>query len=136
MHRFHNATAAVVSALVIAALAGGNVAAQVPRHDGRSLHIDGDAAALHVDVHQTTMADVLSALGGLNVRYRSSIGLDEVLDGSYAGSLRHIVARLLDEYNYMTTQHGSNLEVVIFGRRGEMAVPAPILIAVRQRPSD
>jgi hypothetical protein len=30
-------------------------------HSGRSLHIDGDAAALHVVVQQTTIADVLSA---------------------------------------------------------------------------
>jgi hypothetical protein len=61
-------------------------------NSGRSLHIDGDAAALHVVVQQTTIADVLSALAGYNVRYRSSIGLDETLDGSYAGSLGHVVA--------------------------------------------
>src|ERR1700726_4684258 len=41
-------------------------------HSGRSLHIDGDAAALHVVVQQTTIADVLSALAGFNVRYRLS----------------------------------------------------------------
>jgi hypothetical protein len=101
-----------------------------------SLHIDGDAAALHVQVQQTTIADVLSALETFNMRYRSSIGLDETLNGSYAGSLGHVVARLLNGYNYATKQDGARLEVTIFGKFGEFAVPAPIVIPVRRRPSD
>jgi hypothetical protein len=102
----------------------------------RSLHIEGDAAALHVEVQQATIADVLAALESFNIRYRSSVGLDEVLDGSYAGSLGHVVARLLNGYNYATKQDGARLDVTIFGRRGEFAVPAPIVIPVRRRPSD
>lgn len=103
---------------------------------GRSLRIEGDATALHVEVQQTTIADVLSALEAFDIRYRSSTALDEVLDGTYAGSLGHVVARLLNGYNYATKQDGSRLEVTIFGKRGEFAVPAPIVIPVRRRPSD
>jgi hypothetical protein len=104
--------------------------------DSRSLRIEGDAAALQVDVHQTTLAVVLTALATFNVRYRSSIGLDEVIEGTYAGSLRQVLSRVLDGYNYATKQNGSNLEVVVFGRRGERAIPAPIIIPVRRRHSD
>lgn len=103
---------------------------------GRSLRIEGDAAALHVEVQQTTIADVLSALESFNIRYRSSTGLDEAVNGTYAGSLGHVVARLLNGYNYATKQDGPRLEVTIFGKRGEFAVPAPIVIPVRRRPSD
>ena len=103
---------------------------------GRSLRVEGDAAALHVEVQQTTIGDVLSALESFNIRYRSSIGLDEVVNGTYAGSLGHVVARLLNGYNYATKLDGSKLEVTIFGKRGEFAVPAPIVIPVRRRPSD
>jgi hypothetical protein len=103
---------------------------------GRSLHIDGDAAALHVVVQQTTIADVLSALAGFNVRYRSSIGLDEILDGSYAGSLEHVVGRLLNGYDYATRRHASRLEVTIFGKGGEAEIPGPITVSVRRQPSD
>jgi hypothetical protein len=105
-------------------------------HSGRSLHIDGDAAALHVVVQQTTIADVLSALAGFNVRYRSSIGLDEMRDGSYAGSLGHVVARLLNGYDYATKQNGSRLEVTIIGKGGEIGSPGPIAVSVRRQPSD
>ena len=101
----------------------------------RSLHIEGDAAAIHVVVQQTTIADVLSGLEGFNVRYRSSIGLDEVLNGSYAGSLGHVVARLLNGYNYAAKHDGSRLEVIIFGKLGELADPAPVIPA-RRRPAN
>jgi hypothetical protein len=100
-----------------------------------SLRIEGDAAALHVEVQQTAIADVLAALKSFNVRYRSSIGLDERLDGSYAGSLGHVVGRLLNGYNYATKRDGSRLEVTIFGKGSEVEVPAPV-ISVRRRSSD
>jgi hypothetical protein len=112
------------------------VDAPILESGGNSLRIKGDAAALHIDVKQTTIADVLSALESFDVRYRSSIGLGEVLNGTYAGSLGHVVSRLLNGYNYATKQDGSRLEVTIFGKRGEFAVPAPVLIPVRPRHSD
>jgi len=105
-------------------------------HSGRSLHIDGDAAALYVVVQQTTIADVLSALAGFNVRYRSAIGLDEMRDGSYAGSLGHVVARLLNGYDYATKQDGSRLEVTIIGKGGEAEMPGPIAVSIRRRPPE
>jgi hypothetical protein len=146
MHRRLKPTVAFLAAGIFGMLAMQSLHAQgsfsvqvampIPESGGNSLRIEGDAAALHVDVHQTTIGDVLSALESFNIRYRSSIGLDEVLDGTYAGSLGHVVARLLNGYNYATKQDGSRLEVTIFGKRGEFAVPAPIVIPVRRRPSD
>jgi len=105
-------------------------------HSGRSLHIDGDAAALHVVVQQTTIADVLSALAGFNVRFRSSIALEEMRDGSYAGSLGHVVARLLNGYDYATKRDGSRLEVTIFGKGGEVESSGPITVSARRQPTD
>ena len=92
---------------------------------GRSLQIEGDATALHVEVQQTTITDVQSALNKFNVRYRSSIRLDETLNGTYTGSLRHIVARLLNGYNCAAKQDGLRLEVTIYGKDGQAEVPAP-----------
>jgi hypothetical protein len=112
---------------------GVEAAVPIPERGGSSLRIKGDVAALHVEVRQTTIADVLSALA---VRYRASVSLDEVIEGTYAGSLGQVVSRVLNGYNYATKQNGPNFEVIIFGRRGESAVPAPIIIPVRRRPSD
>jgi hypothetical protein len=146
MHRLLKSTVALLVAAVFGVLAMQSLHAQgsssaqaavpIPEHGGSSLRIEGDAAALHIEVQQATIADVLSALESFNIRYRSSAGLDETLNGTFAGSLGHVVARLLNGYNYATKQDGPRLEVTIFGKRGEFAVPAPIVIPVRRRPSD
>jgi hypothetical protein len=146
MHGLLKSTVALLVAAVFGVLAMQKLHAQgsssaqaaVPilERGGSSLRVEGDAAALRVEVQQTALADVLSALENFDIRYRSSIGLDEVLSGTYAGSLGHVVARLLNGYNYATKQDGSRLEVTIFGKRGEFAVPAPIVIPIRRRPSD
>ena len=60
---------------------GVEAAVPIPERGGSSLRIKGDVAALHVEVRQTTIADVLSALA---VRYRASVSLDEVIEGAYA----------------------------------------------------
>src|ERR1700734_658976 len=107
MHRFHKPKVALLVAAVFGVFAmqslhaqdSSNVAA-ISEHGGGSVRIEGDAGALRVDVHLTTIADALSALGSFNVRFHSSVGLDEVLDGTYTGSLGHVVGRLLDGYNY------------------------------------
>lgn len=104
--------------------------------DGRSLHIDGDATTLRVEVRQTTIADVLSALAPFNIRYRSSTGLDDVLDGTYAGSLGQVVGRLLSGYDYAAKDDGLKLEVMVFDKRGEVADPASSVVPVRRRPSE
>jgi hypothetical protein len=104
--------------------------------DGRSLHIEGDATALRVEVRQTTIADVLSALARFNMRYRSSTGLDEVLDGTYAGPLGQVVGRLLSGYDYAAKDDGLKLEVMVFGKRGEVADSASNVVSVRRRSSE
>ena len=146
MHRRLKSTVAFLAAVVFGVLAMQNLHAQgssgaqaavpIPERGGSSLRIEGDAAALRVEVQQTTLADVLSALENFDIRYRSSTGLDEMLTGTYAGPLGRVVARLLNGYNYATKQDGSRFEVTIFGKRGEFAVPAPIVIPIRRRPSD
>jgi hypothetical protein len=100
------------------------------------LHIAGDAAALEVEVRQARIADVLSALAGFNIRYRSSIALDEILDGAYTGSLGRVLSRVLQGYDYAIKQHNAKFEVIVVGKRGEQADSAPVINPVRQRRSD
>jgi hypothetical protein len=111
------------------ALAAGSIA-------GSSVRVTGNAASLKIDVRHATVEQVLSALGGVNVRYRSSETLDEAVDGIFAGSDRQVLARVLDGYNYAIKQEKTKLEVVVFGKRGDHAVPAAIVIPIRRRPSD
>jgi hypothetical protein len=145
MYPLLKSTVACLAGLVVGMVGVQGLSAQDgPEHAGPaqltagrgSLRIEGDAAALHVEVQQTAIADVLAALKSFNVRYRSSIGLDEMRDGSYAGSLGHVVARLLNGYDYATKQDGSRLEVTIIGKGGETEMPGPIAVSVRRQPSE
>jgi hypothetical protein len=98
---------------------------------GHSLRIEGDAAALHVEVQQTTIVDVLSALESFNIRYRSSIALNDVVNGTYAGPPGRVLSRLLVGYNYAIKQGDAEIDVIIVSRYGEQTIPAPIIVQRR-----
>jgi hypothetical protein len=91
---------------------------------GASVRVRGDMAAVRLDTRRTTISEVLAALNAaFGMSYRSSIVLDEEINGTYAGSLRRVISRVLDGYNYVIKQDDGKLDVIILGRRGERAVP-------------
>jgi hypothetical protein len=92
--------------------------------DGGAVRVRGDMAAVRLDARRTTIADVLAALNAaFAMSYRSSIVLDGEINGTYAGSLRRVISRVLDGYNYVIKQDDAKLDVIILGRRGDRAVP-------------
>ena len=124
MYRRLEPAAACLAALMVSVLAAQSLHAQ----DGANVRIKGDAGALQLDVHQATLAEVLTALSRFNIRYRSQSALNGVIDGSYGGSLAHVLSRVLDGYNYAIKQSDAKLDVIVVGRRGEQASSAPIII--------
>lgn len=100
----------------------------------RSLRLQGDAAALRLDLHQVPTTDVLAALHtAFHVEYHATVALNEPLTGTYAGSLAQVVARVLDGYDYVIRQDSSSLDASIFGKAGARAVADPGMIPLRQR---
>jgi hypothetical protein len=89
-----------------------------------SVRISGDAAEVRLDIRHTMIADVLSALNtSFDMSYSSWIVLDEEINGTYTGSLRRVITRVLDGYNYVIKQDNAKLDIVVLGKRGEQAVP-------------
>lgn len=113
--------------LALAAAIGAQAIPEARAQDGSgSLQVEGDAAAVRLDVRKTALKDVLATLSGaFDVSFRSKIVLDEVRDGTYQGSLRQVIARVLDGYDYAIKQEQSRLDVMVFEKVGEQAVPAP-----------
>lgn len=149
MHRrFGKSAAAIVAAFAFGACAAPELRAQegtgqiaqaaapIAPSGAAFVRIVGDATALEVHVHRSTVADVLSALAGFNIRYRSPAALNEAIDGVYSGSLGHVLSRVLSGYDYAIKTDNEKLEVIVVGRSGDQAVPAPIVIPIRRRPSD
>jgi hypothetical protein len=97
-----------------------------PNAEGDRLRVQGDPMSVRVDARKTTIADILFGLASaFSVRYRSSIALDEVRNGTYSGSLRHVISRVLDGYNYVIQYKDSKLDIIVTGKVGEQPIAAP-----------
>jgi hypothetical protein len=90
------------------------------------VHVEGDLTAVRVTTSQEPISDVLSALAAaLHVRYRSAVRLDASANEIYSGSLKQVVARLLEGYNYVMKRDHETTEIVVVGRRGDKAISVP-----------
>ena len=90
------------------------------------VHVEGSPAAVRITTSQDAIADVLSAVAAtFNVGYRTAIPLDAPANAAYAGSFGQVMSRLLDGYNYVIKTDQGSTEIVVFGRRGEVAIPPP-----------
>jgi len=100
-----------------------------------SVRLQGNAEALRLEVHDSTIATVLAAIGrAFGVQYRSSTPIDDAVSGTYTGSLTRVIANVLDGYNYAIKHEGSVLDVSIFGRspgQGTPAASSPAIAPVR-----
>jgi hypothetical protein len=100
-------------------------AAALPAHS--DVHIEGDPAAVRITTSRDSIGDVLAALGAVfKVRHRSAVDLDAAANPTYAGPIERVIANLLDGFNYaVKTSQGTTTEIIVFGRRGEVAIPPP-----------
>jgi hypothetical protein len=90
------------------------------------VHVEGSPAAVRITTSQDAIADVLSAVAAtFNVGYRSAIPLDAPANAAYSGSFGQVISRLLNGYNYVIKTDQGSTEIVVFGRRGEVAIPPP-----------
>jgi hypothetical protein len=87
------------------------------------VHVEGNLAALRLTASGDTLSDVLSAFAAQwPVKYRTAVPLNVTVEGAYSGSLSHVVARLLDGYNYVIKQDSGLTEIIVFGKQSEAAV--------------
>lgn len=90
------------------------------------VRVQGQAGDVRVEAHDATVVEILAALGErFALRYRGTTGSDGVT-ATFDGSLRYVVGRVLDGYNYFIETRGDGLEVVVLGAASSHAVPAPV----------
>jgi hypothetical protein len=90
------------------------------------VQVEGSPAAVRVTTSEDAISDVLVAFAKtFNVQYRTAIPLDAAANATYSGSFGQVISRLLDGYNYVIKKDQETTEIVVFGRRGEVAIPAP-----------
>jgi hypothetical protein len=87
------------------------------------VRVAGTPAAVRVVAERDQVTDVLAAMAtAFNLRYRASIPLERAISGTYAGSLKDVLARVLDGYSYVIRHAGEATDIIIFGRSGTEAV--------------
>src|SRR5262245_61082007 len=90
------------------------------------VHVEGNPMAVRVTTGRDAIADVLSAFAAtFNIQYRTAIPLDAAANKTYSGSFGQVISRLLDGYNYVIKTDQETIEIVVFGRRGEVAILTP-----------
>jgi hypothetical protein len=108
----------VLSAAVTLAAGAPCVRAEVSVH--------GDKAVVHLEASKAPLSEVLSALeSAFPIRHRASVPLDQSISGTYQGSMRHVLSRLLGGFNYyMADTAEGGIEVTVVGRAGAAAMPS------------
>jgi len=118
-----------IAALAIALILGASAARAEVR-------VQGSAAAAQIDAVGASITEVLSSLrAAFDVRYRSPIALDETVHGTYEGSVKSILSRVLAGYNYVISNDETTIEIIVIGRRSGMAVVAPATAPVIASPA-
>ncbi len=93
---------------------------------GAEIRVEGPASNVHVDARGATVADVLTVLAGrFNLRVRGTVG-ERRISADFDGSLRYVISRVLDGYNYVIRTRTDGLEVIVLDTASPYAVPAPV----------
>jgi hypothetical protein len=89
--------------------------------------IHGDKTAVHLEASKAPLSEVLSVLEStFPIRHRTSVPLDQSVSGTYRGSVRHVLSRLLGGFNYYIADTAEGgMEITVIGRPGAVVVAPP-----------
>ena len=91
-----------------------------------AVRVEGSPNSLSLQVENAPISEVLSALG-VKLRNRAPSDFTRIKTGAYSGTLRQVLARLLDGYDYIITDSGDNIQVVVLGASAAFGTaPGPV----------
>jgi hypothetical protein len=111
-------------ALALAALSVAVTLGASTARAAAEVSIHGDRTLVHLEASNAPISEVLSALEtGLAIRHRTSVPLDQAISGGYSGSLRRVLSRVLDGFNYyVADMDDGRIEITVIGRPGAAPV--------------
>ncbi|MCG2626047.1 hypothetical protein L6654_05340 [Bradyrhizobium sp. WYCCWR 13023] len=98
--------------------------------------VEGRPDAVHLEVHDASLHDVLAALQErFNLRYRTVDALEAPMTGVFDGPLRRVVARLLSGHDYAMQVTADGIDVLVLTSQSSSAtVVAAVTPASAARP--
>jgi hypothetical protein len=91
------------------------------------VNVAGTVSAVRIGASDESIARIFSVLAKtFAVQYRTSITLDEIVSGTYSGSLSEAISSLLSSrgYNYVIRHDHGTIEIVVIGKAGAQPVAA------------
>lgn len=96
------------------------------------VQVRGKPEAVRIEVQNSTIEEVLAALGtSFGLQFQSPAKLEKQINGTYQGSLQRVVARVLEGYNFVSKTSNGKVEITVLGTRN--GAPAT---AIASSPSD
>src|SRR6266700_7029190 len=78
------------------------------------VRVEGPPDAVHVEARDVPLRKVLDELQAkFNLRYRADDGLDTAVTGNFHGSLRRVVVRVLDGYDFVMKIGPEGIDVLV-----------------------
>jgi len=88
--------------------------------------VDGTASKVHVSAHDARVADILAVIAQRFNLHVHGVIADRRISADLDGSLRRVIARLLDGNNYVMRTRGGEVDVTVLNAASSRAVPAPV----------
>lgn len=84
--------------------------------------ISGTPQSVVINAQNSSVEEILAGLSHeFKLQYRSSADLGNKVTGSYAGSLRQVLGRILKGYNFILATSAKGIEVTVLGTQGGSA---------------
>jgi hypothetical protein len=89
------------------------------------IQVRGSPDAVRIEARDTPVEEILAALNrAFGMHYQLSANLDKRLSGTYVGSLRRVLTRILDGYNFVLKTDNGTIAVTVLGTpNASAAVP-------------
>ncbi len=97
--------------------------------------VEGKSESVSLTVEDAPIREVLAALSGkFGFTYTVAPTLNRTIEGTYSGTLRQVLGRVLDGCDYVASYSGDKLDIKILGLSGSTAhasdfAPQPTLTA-------
>lgn len=124
------------AAILVAAVLG-TVLVLAPRFARAEVVVEGNAESMRLEAKRATIVQILAALRTeFGIRYRAGIADTRPVTGDFVGSLDQVVARVLDDYDYVVKRSPDVVEIVLVSQRKPVDVadtgepkPTPVVRA-------
>lgn len=78
--------------------------------------VNGNPQDVSIDAQNSSLKEILTALSKqFGIQFQTTANLDRPVTGTYEGSLRRVVTRLLEGYNFIITSHDDQIHVTVLG---------------------